>query len=803
MSEILSIGELLDLGGSASTAGLIPYSALEYSAQVITGISGTAIGGQGGTDSATVSAIASAYAESAASGKLDNSASGLWYPLEGNPSGFLTNVDLSPYAYASSVSSKVDQSAFDNCCSAMSSVVSSLETSVTSMSSVVSALTGDYLEKSASSMFQPSGDYQSAGDYAFNSSLSGKLDVSASSMFQPSGDYQTAGDYAFNSSVSSKLDASASSQFAPSGNYAYESALSSYIPVSASSQFAPSGDYAEASALSGKLDASASSQFQPSGNYQPSGDYQTAGNYMSASESSAFYPMTGNPSGFLVEHQSLTAYQDRSSISAWTADMSSISGKLDQSAFTSYSSTVNNNITSIENNITAISSVVSGKADASAVHTYTGIDPIVVDNENDQISLSASAIHFDSTMRSYVSGGSGFVGVNGSYLSGVAHDTSLSGDGSEAYPLGVSNYAGQYTSPSATIDIDNVNGTLEATRSAIRHLPAISMTGTLRTNNNTALLDYAPTFIAGRSATLTFTNISGATQFSVSGLTYNDTAVYRYIGSGTSVTIPSSLGDILFISGNHYGWSADVRISASSEPDRVDPLLYSSDNYVKSIVMHSAGYPYIVGLNKWPISASRAESAKSADRADTCTYADSALSAGSAYKSVSAQAALKYFTGASTSDTAFISSLANTYGYADSKITAINGSAIMAGSLYTSPSGTIAVDNMNDTLESWNSSLRVDEHVTAASSIPGTARQVSNEGYFTLWTGSTLPGDILYLSAYWNENAANISASAFGVKQGGASSKVSEFMIDGTSSASASASIADEYTGITMILSST
>lgn len=92
-----------------------------------------------------------------------------------------------------------------------------------------------------------------ASAYA-ESAASGKLDSSASSMFQPSGKYQTAGDYAYNSSVSSKLDASASSQFAPSGNYADKSALSSYVPVSASGQFAPSGDYAYNSALNGKQD---------------------------------------------------------------------------------------------------------------------------------------------------------------------------------------------------------------------------------------------------------------------------------------------------------------------------------------------------------------------------------------------------------------------------------------------------------------------------------------------------------------------------------------------------------------------
>lgn len=167
MPEILSIGELLDLGGSASTAGLIPYSALDYSAQAITGISGSAIG----ADPATVSAVASSYVESGVSGK-------------------------------------VDRSAFDSCCSSMSSVVSSLETSL-------------------------------------------------------------------------------------------------------------------------------------------------------------------------------------NSISAWTADMSSISSKLDQSAFTSYTATA-----------------------TAHPKIYSGVEPIVVDNVNDQISLSATAVHLDASMTAYTSGGSGFIGVN-------------------------------------------------------------------------------------------------------------------------------------------------------------------------------------------------------------------------------------------------------------------------------------------------------------------------------------------------------------------------------------------------------
>lgn len=274
---LLSIGEILDLGNSANMSSYIPYSALDYDPTgAISGISGSAIAG--GVESSVVSSIVS-----------------------------------------SMVSGKADQSALEDCCSSMSSVVSSIQNDVSSISSYVSGLTGEYLEKSASSMFAPS------ADYAYNSSVSAKLDASASSEFystsNPSGfitavdldgyattayvDSSVSGkmdksesssfypmtgnpsgfltdvdmsDYAttayVDSSVSGKMDATASGYLQPSGDYAYNSSLSSYLPASASGDFitstaglAPSGDYAYNSAVSGKLDASASSQFALSGDY--------------------------------------------------------------------------------------------------------------------------------------------------------------------------------------------------------------------------------------------------------------------------------------------------------------------------------------------------------------------------------------------------------------------------------------------------------------------------------------------------------------------------------------------------------
>ena len=75
-------------------------------ADQISSINGSALGGM---DENAVSSIASAYAESAASSKLDASASSSFYTTA-NESGFLTGVDLSPYQTTADMSSYIPTS---------------------------------------------------------------------------------------------------------------------------------------------------------------------------------------------------------------------------------------------------------------------------------------------------------------------------------------------------------------------------------------------------------------------------------------------------------------------------------------------------------------------------------------------------------------------------------------------------------------------------------------------------------------------------------------------------------------------
>lgn len=222
---IVHLGNVLQ--GTAYSSGIdtrIPWSALEYSGgtQVITGISGSAIGGN--IDSATVSAIASSYVESGVSGKMDASASSQFAPSGDyysatNPSGFVD----SSYV-ASSISGKMDSSA---------------SSSFYPSDNPSGFITGVELSSYATTAY-------------VDSSVSGKLDASASSQFAPSGDYYSATNpsgfitgvdlspYAYESSLSSKMDASASSDFYPTGNpsgFLTGVDLSDYVPISAVSSW--------------------------------------------------------------------------------------------------------------------------------------------------------------------------------------------------------------------------------------------------------------------------------------------------------------------------------------------------------------------------------------------------------------------------------------------------------------------------------------------------------------------------------------------------------------------------------------
>jgi len=311
-------------------SGKIGYSALEYDGYShITGISGSAIAT---TDPARVSAIASSYAESAVS-------------------------SISAWSgYFSSISSKADQSAFEQCCDEVHSALEEVTNNISSISSTVSGLTGQYIEQSASGMFQPSGHYVSADDMSAYVPFSG-LEGDGSKITGISGSAIKGHEYTGINpvivdnvedtisvdhrtlAVDETMTGYVSGDSAVIGvntawlnmsSKADASSLSSYQPTSAMSAYATeswvSGE------LSAKLDVTASSQFitaLPDDLATTSDVASAVSGKMDQSASSEFYPMTGNPSGFLTAHQSLAGLATESYVD------SAVSGKLDTTAYDS------------------------------------------------------------------------------------------------------------------------------------------------------------------------------------------------------------------------------------------------------------------------------------------------------------------------------------------------------------------------------------------------------------------------------------------------------------------------------------
>ena len=286
----------------------------------------------------------------------------------------------------------------------VSSIASSYAESAASSKQDISGMSA-WIPWSSSSVFQPS------GDYAQNSALSGYVAWSASGAFAPSGDY------AFNSSLSSKVDQSAFDDCCSS----VHSALDDKLDKSASGQFAPSGDYAYNSSLSAYYPASASGAFQPSGNYQTAGDY--------AFNSSVSSKLDASASGSFVLN---------SAFSSWSSNVDS-----SLSSFSSSITSINSSITDIENNITSMSSDMSAYVPFSGLegdgmkitgisgsaiqgHEYTGINPVLVDNVNNTISVDHRTLCVDSTMTAYNSGSSAVIGVNQNVLDLKADASALS-----------------------------------------------------------------------------------------------------------------------------------------------------------------------------------------------------------------------------------------------------------------------------------------------------------------------------------------------------------------------------------------
>lgn len=194
----------------SAASSRIPWSALEYSGTVITAISGSAIGGQGGGDTSQCMPISGMTAYQTVSSISSWTA---------DLSSISSKQDVLTFGYSGEYISSINDSAIID-------TQGGGGVTPEEVSAIASSYADEKIDKTASSTFAPS------GDYAYASSLSSYLPGSASSNFAPTGDY------ALNSSLSGKLDNSASSTWYPktgnpSGFLTAHQSLDGYTPKSA------------------------------------------------------------------------------------------------------------------------------------------------------------------------------------------------------------------------------------------------------------------------------------------------------------------------------------------------------------------------------------------------------------------------------------------------------------------------------------------------------------------------------------------------------------------------------------------
>jgi hypothetical protein len=385
-------------------SGKVDYSAIEYNQDnEITGISGSAIAAAS-IDSAFVSGVASAYAESAISSisgwsgdfssissKIDWSSSGIFQPS----GSYVSSTDMSAYVPFSGLEGEggkvtgISGSAFKG-------------HEYTGISPVVVDNTADTIAVEHRTLCVDStmtaynsGSSAVIGVNVAGLDLSSKMDASASSLFYSTSNpssfitgvdltpYQLTADmsaYAHESSLSSKLDASASSNFMSTSERA------DYLPSSASADLftgvhtdssltgnglssSPLGvERVDVKFVSGIATGLSGNSVVVSADANYFSGYATTSyvdasvsSKLDASASGEFYP-SSNPSGFLTAHQSLAGYATEAYVD------SSVSSKLDTTAFSTVSGDFLTSHQSLAGYATEsyVDSAVSGKLDVTA-----------------------------------------------------------------------------------------------------------------------------------------------------------------------------------------------------------------------------------------------------------------------------------------------------------------------------------------------------------------------------------------------------------------------------------------------------
>lgn len=238
--------------------------------------------------------------------------SALFYPMEGNPSGFLTGVDLSNYYEKNETSSKEE-----------------IENAFTSVENIINNLSGEYYPLTSNPSgyltahqslddYQKTADmtaYQEAGNYYSASNPSGFITgVDLSNYYEKN---ETSSKEEISAALTSKLDESAFTAYTATAVQGHE--YSGIAPIDVNNTTHQiSADVWTLSARNGISILE---------------DIENKVTTLDFVGGSAFYPKTGNPSGFLTAHQSLSNYYTKNDTSSKTEITNALTGKQDKLTF--------------------------------------------------------------------------------------------------------------------------------------------------------------------------------------------------------------------------------------------------------------------------------------------------------------------------------------------------------------------------------------------------------------------------------------------------------------------------------------
>lgn len=453
---------------------------------------------------------------------------------------------------------------------ALSSLVDSVSSDVISISSTVSSsvtsLSSDIQYVSANCLTA----HQSLDDYYKKTETSSKQEISAALASIQPGDaevqqvvrtYSAEGKWLIASDLDPYLQKSESGVFQPSGNYLSANALEGYATeqwvneqgfIKTETDWTNTIKEASANAYNEAV-AQIPAPFDPT---YLSGEVDKK---LDKSFSSNFYPMTGNPSGFLTAHQSLAGY-------ATTAQVNTVSSLL--SAGLDYVS-------------------------ANGGKTYTGIAPIQVDNELNEISITGEGLSAGPNIDIFSSGG--YVIISGS--NGRDFTNEITAASAYAYDSATAqiNSTSSYLNSAITSTSSYLNGAITSTSSYLS--AAIDyVSGNAGSNytgispiyvNNTTNQISADTWTLMAGAGVTFTDdvVNKVTVLDVNG-----GSDFCYVNSNPT-TSTSSFSGLAIEKEYQQGKTTRTFYAGSEGVGELVPTGYSTGSYLTTTVAGMAWTP--------------------------------------------------------------------------------------------------------------------------------------------------------------------------------------------------------------------